>query len=613
MQKKAQNSEQEILNFAIVYSLLCRLFAKESYQFVGMSSWEDKKVKKRNYIDRSHQVWAVAILVGVLLSAGPAFGQFIVQPMTVNVQTRPSKLVKTGIDIQSLDPNEVHTIDLHLVELGQWEDGTWRIIDPNVDLNDPNSPNFGFDISKLASCKEWITLRRNSVEITPWGSSPVPLDLRVPPGTNGFYAAGIIATLRARPDQTGQVTLIMRMLVPVIIEVQGRTMRHRVGLTDVGMELVEATEFGPATTLVSLDIENNGGTLSRLHPFARVFGFSDGHWRLLTTMEYNEVSIIPQGKLKLRQSIGQSLPTGEYKVTGALYVDAKRAKELKKEFSFVGDPGVTKVAGDAPIDLMPPDITITSLPGVTRSETITVFNASDEAINVQTTLGLPRVLEGVAFGDIFKGSDLDCSRWLKIIPEKFTLSSNGKQNLRIISEMSDSASMHPCYYALLSLHSSYVDGQRAGTKTANICIANEKIEAQPEAEDIHAMKLTPALMEGSRYLIIARFGNFGNIHFNPIECKAVPVSTTGASLEKIWLRSEKRGPMLPLEVRDFSGVLDVSTFPAGTYYLVAGLEYAPGVRKEKYIGIRISIQGGQRVVDIVRLEEELEEKITVNW
>lgn len=566
-------------------------------------------MKKRNCIDRSHRFWAVAVLiVGVLLSAGPAFGQFIVQPMVVNVQTRPGKVIKTVFEIQSLDPDEVHTIDLHLVELSQWEDGTWRIIDPNADLNDPNSPNFGFDISKLASCKEWIRLRRDSVEITPMGTAPVPLDIRVPPGTRGFYAAGIIARLQSRPDEPG-ITVVLRMLAPVIIEVQGRTMRHRVGLTDVGMEFIKATEFAPPTTLVSLDIENNGGTLSRLHPFARVWGFSDGHWRLLTTMEFNEVSIIPQSKLKLKQSIGQSLPSGQYRVTGALYVDATRAKEHKKEISFVGDPSVTKVAGDAPIDLMPPDVTINSLPGVTRAEKITVYNASDEAINVQTTLGLPRVLDGVAFGD-FTGNDLDCSKWLKIIPEKFTLRSNGKQNLRIISEMSDSVSTHPCYYALLSLHSSYVDGQRAGTRTANICVANEKIEAQPE---VRAMKLTPALMEGSRYLIIARFGNFGRIHFTPIECKAVPVSTTGAYLEKIWLRSEKRGPMLPLEVRDFSGVLDVSTFPAGTYYLAAGLEYAPGIRAEKHIGIRISIQGGQRVVDIVRLEEELEEKITVNW
>jgi len=548
--------------------------------------------------------------VGVLLSAGPAFGQFIVQPMTVNVQTRPSKLVKTAIDIQSLDPNVVHTIDLSLVELSQWEDGSWRIIDPNTDLDDPNSPNFGFDISKLASCKEWISLRSDSVEIGPWGKVPVPLSIRVPAGIRGFYAAGIIATLRDRPDQTGQVTVIMRMLASVIIEVQGRTMRHRVGLTDVGMEFEEADALGPATSVVSLDIANDGGTLSRLHPFARVWGFFDGHWRLLKTMEYNEVSIIPQSRLKLRQSMGQSLPSGKYKVTGALYVDAKRAKELKKEIDFVGDPSIEKAASDAPIDLIPPDITINGLPGVTRSGTITVYNASDEAINVQTTLRLPRVLDGVAFSDLFKGNDLDCSKWLKIIPDKFTLRSNGKQNLRIISEMPDSEQMHPCYYALLGLHSSYVDGQRAGTTTGNICVMNEKIEAQPE---VKAMKLTPAAMEGSRYLIVARFGNFGRVHFTPIACKAAPVSTTGASLEKIWLSSEKRGPMLPLEVRDFSGILDVSTFPAGTYYLVAGLEYAPGERVTKQIGIRVSIQGNQRLVDIVRLEEELEEKITVKW
>jgi len=564
-----------------------------------------KKVRKQ---DGVHNHIFLVIAIAVLACAGPAFGQFLVQPMRMELAVRPGKFYKATLDIQSLDPDEAHTIDLSIVELTQWENGEWRIIEPNSP-EDPNSPNFGFDISTLSSCKDWVRFRTPSIELPPYGMGAVDMIFKVPPGIRGFYNAGILATLRPRPGAATDITIILRFLVPVLAEVQGRPMRHRIELEDVGIELIEPLGGNPATTMVSMDVSNKGGTYSRLKAFAKVKGFWDGHWREVTEAEFIQTSIIPGVKFKLKTDIGRSLPSGKYKLSGVLYVDGRRAKRIEKEIDFVGDTSITKIATDAPLDVLPSELLIKCRPGATRTTAIKVRNASDETVNVQTALALPRNLQGVAFGDL-KGDDLDCTAWLKLEPESFTLPSYRQQTIRITAAMPKSAAVHPCYYALLGLFTTYPDGQRGGVTTANIGVTNESLIAKPL---VSGMKLSPALKEGSQYYIVARFGNFGPIHFTPIRCRAAVVTDIGEPKALVALSSSKSDIMLPLEVRDFSGIIDFSNFSAGTYRLAAALEYAPEERAVKQIGIRVLPQGELRVVEVVKLEQELGEEIEVQW
>ncbi len=145
-------------------------------------------MRKQNGI-HSHIFLVIAIAVCVLASAGPSFGQFLVQPMRMELAVRPGRYFKTSLEFQSLDPNEAHIIDLSVVELTQWENGEWRIIEPNSH-EDPHSPNFGFDTSTLSSCKEWIRFRNPSVELAPYGVGTADMIFKVPPGIRGFTMRG---------------------------------------------------------------------------------------------------------------------------------------------------------------------------------------------------------------------------------------------------------------------------------------------------------------------------------------------------------------------------------------------------------------------------------------
>ena len=564
-------------------------------------------MRKQN-VAHSHLFFAVVLAVSIFASGGSAFGQlgelggFVVQPMRLDIAALPRRVFNTVLGLQSFDPNQTQIADISIIEMTQWEDGQWRIIEPNSD----------FDTSKLSSCSKWISVEPETVEIPPVNSAYIKVSVRVPRRTRGFYAAGILVTLRPRPDLEGNVAVRVRFLVPVLVEVQGRPLRNKIELGDMELELIEPRQGNPATTHVLMNIDNTkGGTRSNLKGFAQVKGFLDGHWREITTAEFGGTRIIPGAKLRLRSNLNRSLPSAKYKVSGWLYIDGRRAQRTTKEIDFVGDTSVTKVVTDTPLDLLPSVVSISGQPGATRMAAIKVYNASDETVNVQTAIGLHRFLQGAAFGEL-KGVDLDCTGWLTTEPQKFTLRSHTQQSISIIAKMPDTVSASlPCYYALLGLYSTYADGQRAGLTTANICVANKNVSVEPF---VYGMTLKPALKGGSEYYIAARFGNFGSIHITPIRCRAAVVDPLTSMPRVITsLSSMKTGMMLPFEARDFSGVTDFSNVPVGTYRLAAELRYGPGQMADKQIGIRVMAQGGRKVIEVLQLQEDLGGKIEVKW
>jgi hypothetical protein len=560
-------------------------------------------------------IWMAATGVALLLCAGSAFGQygsFTVTPMRVELKVTPGKTVNTVLYIQNLDPNETFTVDVSVVELTQSLAGDWMIVEPNS-VTDPNSPSFGFDLRRLSSCSNWIRMKSDAVDLEPSQRVPVEVSIKVQRGKRGFFTAGILAAVQPRPGMVG-VPVSVQFIVPVVVEIETRPPRARVQATGVGLKFVKAGGAGLATTLVTMGIQNNGGTLSQLKPLARIYAFSQNHWHLVTTTEFPDKRIIPGAILNLEADTGRVLPSGKYRVRGELYVDGRRTKPVESIIDFVGDPRINKVAADAPLDLKPLDLTLDCAPGSLRTGTMTVFNASDETVNVQVASGLPSQLQAVV-RDTVKGIDLDCTNWLQITPQAFTLAGGGgRHNVQVVARLPAGAT-HPCYYSLLALWAAYPDGQRAGFKTANIFVRNSSVAAQPAAA---GLSVGIQDLDESKYLVTARFSNLTTIHFKPLTVKAGVIPATGALAAQgiarvsAYLRGDPR-PMLPFEDRTFTGDLDFSTLPAGRYLLTGRLEFAPGEYARANRIIDISIEGDKRIVQTVGTQMELGETVEVVW
>jgi hypothetical protein len=175
--------------------------------------------------------------------------------------------------------------------------------------------------------------------------------------------------------------------------------------------------------------------------------------------------------------------------------------------------------------------------------------------------------------------------------------------------MPNTSMPYPTYFSLLALWASYPDGQKAGITTTNICVRNNSVAAQPEAV---ALKLSIQDLGESKYLVVAGFGNYGMVQFVPIRVKAGVTMSTGINRAGIFL-SGNPNLMLPFESRNFSEVMDLSYIPADLYRLAAAIEYAPGVWADKQMAIRVSIEGGRRMVQIEGVEEELSELVEIKW
>jgi len=562
--------------------------------------------KRRNIISRCRTFYVIGVIVAVFASAAPAFGQFIVQPMRMEIPARAGQLVRTELQLQNHDPEETVNVELSVVELCQSEDGSWQMVDP-ADMND-----LDIDISKMQSGREWIRLSKNRVEVQPVSIETVGVNIRVKGGIRGFYSAAIRVRLM-NPTEETEIGLVFQFLIPVIINIQGRAPRRKVEISDLGMEFQEVTTANPATTMLSMNVENQGGTYSRLRGLLKLWGYFGEHWRLFAEREIRVPGILPGSKLKLTTDIERAMPPGKYQLAGALLVDGRRSGSVKKTIEFAGDPRVTKIAADAALNVEPKEIAINALPGSTRTSMIQVSNASDEAVDVRVALALPAVLRGVAFGPSFKGKDLNCSEWLQILPKKFRLPAYGRQNIQIVATVPNPEMVHPCYYSTMGLFATYPDGQNAGLTTAQICVVNQTskgAEIQPQIRSTGPLNI--ANQSGSKYIVSIVYGNYGKIHFTPMLCKAVVINTNNLSMSQERLDAEQMGIMLPFEFRAFSGLIDFFEYPEGIYRIEVGLEYTEGKVATTQLGIEVSIEGEQRVIKALQ-QGEFERRIGIQW
>lgn len=573
---------------------------------------------RQAFMDRTPVSRIIGTTVIMLLLGSSALGQIIVQPMRMELALRPGKRHWRELILENTSQFATQQVDLRIIDMAQDPNGIYTPIEPDDPITEgPNNTRWvtvdldgeegnaalRLDITKLRSCASWLYLPQDTVTLDPWQRVSLRLRVEVPPGRRGYYCAAIVARtviglLEDEEEDSPTTTVIFEFMVPVIIEVEGRTVRHEIGLKDVGLEFREQTESRDAATLVTLAIDNDGVTYSRLNCFARIWGQWGGHWRKLTDVEFIETGIIPGAKLNLKQDVGRALPSAKYKVEGYLVVDGFRADQLSGQLDFQGDDRVRSVKADAALDLDPAEIFIETVPGASRMGTVTVANASEEAVDVTVELAIPEHLVGTV-RDSVRGETFGCAGWLDVSPQRFKLAGHGRKNLRLMANMPESGALQPNSYALVKLHSTYADGQSGGTRKARVCVQNKRSSGTPNVRDI---LLTLKEAAPGRYLVTSRFGNYGDTHVLPY-CRAVLTTFEGNSLRKrLNLSSqvyEQSGMMLPWETRNFAGILDLADVSPGRYRLTAIMSHDKGGAVQRQIVLQVSNAGEHKTANIL--------------
>ncbi len=572
----------------------------------------------------------IGILSIILLAGTSAFGQFIIQPMKVEMSVHAGRRVTTKVALENLTRLNAEVIDLRIVDMTQDPNGIWQAIEPDeeivedpngarwVTINEPLNP-MTLDISKLRSCRSWLRLESDSVELEPLQRKELGLQVTVPPGRVGYYCAALIAQTRSRPGETGvRASVILQFVVPVIIQVEGRVLPHEIKLTGMNLAYRPAQETTPAATLVTMGIENTGGTYNRLIGKARIWGQMGGRWRKITDTEFVDTGIIPGVTLNLKEDVGRPLSKGTYKIMGVLYIDGKRSDMIEQEIQYEGDGRVRKMQTEAAMELDPREITVETLPGAVRGAPLTVFNASEDPVTIDVEVSLPDEMRHAAIvtkdGATLRGDQMSCVEWLDVSPKQFDLRGYSRRNLRVILRMPKMANPLPNYYATVRLNARYPDGSNAGTALGHIYVETQRVNTEynivPTGEALTLGEVSP-----ESYYVSAKFTNSGKSHVVP-RCRAVlttmppegatTVQTMGMIRKRLELSGdayELSGSMLPCETRKFSGVLDIKDLSPGLYRLTAILEYGMGGSVQTQKGIEIKEENGQKVVTVLDLNE----------
>ncbi|GAI35921.1 unnamed protein product, partial [marine sediment metagenome] len=267
------------------------------------------------------------------------------------------------VEITNMLAERVQTVHIETMCLGETQNGRWATIPRDSKMSEK---------LKAWSCLDWVTVDKKRLDVQPLAKDKVHIKIKVPLRARGFY--GMVIIVRSEPIRTekANIAVVLRFLVPVLVEIQGRPPRQKIDLVNINMQFLEQSEKNPATTLVSMNIANKGRTYSGLKGNVNVMRQAGGHWQRVAAAEFREVGIIPGVELNLKSDLERRLPSGKYKLRGTLYVDGRRIKPFIKEMDFIGDPTVTKAAADIPLILDPSILSVKAVPRGTRTAAIKI-------------------------------------------------------------------------------------------------------------------------------------------------------------------------------------------------------------------------------------------------
>ncbi len=545
----------------------------------------------------------LAVIAVMLAVNSSVFGQFLVSPLKMDdIQLEPGKRIARTLSIENMTNQNVEQVDLAIVDVMQDPNGAWTPIqagDPNVDW------------SKIRSCAKWVTLDRPMLRLNPFQKVTFNVFLAVPPRTQGFYCAAVTAkALLAAGTVEGYTSAVaVEYVIPILLEVKGRTMRNEVELTDIGLEYGRLNIADPAATLATLGVENKGGTFCRLQGYIRISNWWGNHWRRITECQFADVGIIPGAKLLLKRDVGKPLPKGKYKLEGFLIVNGVRADQTEDaDFQFAGDPRIATggtVEAMTALDFDPRELVLESVPGSMKTDRIQVVNATDNPVNVTVDTMLPEHFNSIVATDPntgrqITGEEYGCNKWVTIEPNQFQLTAYGKQTLVVKVNVPKTATGLPNYYSVITLRSTYPDGQPAGVTKGRICLLMKKTSGAPR---LVAKSVSVSELSATKYQIFARTFNMGTTHILP-RCYAAVLTTPEANvLQRVQLSSEaynQVGNLLPLEPRNFSGAIDVAGIKPGTYILGISLESESGKppAEQFQYSLKVGEANGKKTVEV---------------
>jgi hypothetical protein len=512
---------------------------------------------------------------------------FMVKPMKLELTGRPGQTIEAEVQVSNLTANPF-TGQVLPVWLLQEETGGIKPVDPKTDGEI-------IDTTKIRSCFDWVTLNQSEMRITALENRTVGVRVKIPYGVRGTYSSAMIIRSKSVPDPT-RMTLVIQFLVPILVQVQGPQARERLQLPETGMAFIPAVAgrtSRPATTMAFMRVINAGETFCRLHGRISIFNQIGARWSRIAEVDIEEMPILPGASVKLTSDLKRRLPSGRYRLQARLLLGTRTKVFFEQEIDFTGDPTMTTALTDVPLMLQPPEVNFKAFPGTWRAAGVTVENPSDQPLNLQCDIVMPRELGGVALGEV-TGNSYSCAEWTTVTPSTCILRGGGRQSFRVSIDYAADNDKQPNYYALLRIRATYPDGQSAGDFQVPIWVENSKAQSEPLAR---LMQFAIAQQEENLYAVTTRYGNIGNVHLTPSFSGALRDSTGTKIIQRVSFDDDP-SRVLPLSTPLYTGTLDFTKVDPGIYSLLLTLRYEKK-SLESVFPLKVELQDNLKIVTVL--------------
>lgn len=523
--------------------------------------------------------WALGFAI-VLLAPGTAMAQgFMVKPMRLQLDSRRGEAVQREIEIRNTTADTPVELEIELCRLGQAQAGAWQVVAPDEPVTARDAAG-------------WVRVSAALVQVPVREVRTVQVSLTVPRDARGTYAAGLLVRTKAPPPRPGEIRLLVQFLIPIVINIQGPTARQAVQIDGVAMRHVAATEARPAATTVGVRVANSGETYASVGAKIALLRPLGGAWDRITELVIDPVGLLPGNTIILGKDVFRVLPSGRYRISGALTIGGRTHSPIDAELEFEGDPQVRDIATDVNLVVEPALLTAAAVQGSRRSALVTIQNPTASPVNIVCGAATPDALKGVALGDL-QGETFACTEWVTVEPERFPLGPGAKRTIRVTFNYPADDAPKANYYSELRIMAVTADDQLVGQATSLIVVEDPQQRLEPAAQPI---RIGIDQAGENLYSVVAQFANVGQVHFLPT-AHVLLRNRLGHIAAQADMETAS-GLVLPLGTPQFAGQLDLKNAEAGTYTVQAVMSFV-GQQAVAELPIEVRFVDGKRQVTVL--------------
>ncbi len=514
---------------------------------------------------------------------------FMVKPMRIEMAGTPGQQVQVDLQINNTSADKAPEVLVGKWYLDQGNNGSYQ---PLATDEVPSERK-----QMMQSCFDWMTVSENTLIVPPLQQGLVTVSVRIPSDATGTYSA--LLTVENVPERRpGTIGMVMRFVVPVIVDVRGRSARTEIDLAGVSLNYVESEqnasgESTPAVDNLHVSVANEGKIRGKVSGDVTILRKAGTGWRQVTVVEFPEKTVMPGTSWDFVQPSPRRLASGTYRLSTNFLLDGRKMRPMNEIVEYKGDPSVTTVQEDVSLMIEPRVAEIEGVPGARRTARIRIQNPSEQQLSVSISSMTPKTLQGVAMGDV-KGEEYACNEWLNPNPAEFTLRGGGERTVAVRVSFPEENSDKPFHYGSLVITATYANGETASSEEVLVVAKNRELEAAPH---LYPYTVSISQVEGKQYAVSGKFGNVGNVHLYPT-CRATLSNTSGTQVFKQADLNADMDLVLPMGTPVYNGVLDLDGVNDGTYKLTVAATYGEHVAN-KDLALRVTTNGNGKQVEVL--------------